>query len=80
MVLNNIERTIFLLPYVSSFLHSNAIIRILEDGEGAALMIAAAEIGQGSETVLLQVATEALEENRLTAETTAQPAQAPLDR
>jgi len=46
--------------YRSSFPHSNAIIRVLEDGEGATLMIAAAEIGQGSETVLLQVATEAL--------------------
>jgi 4-hydroxybenzoyl-CoA reductase subunit alpha len=46
--------------YRSSFPHSNAIIRVLEDGEGATLMIAAAEIGQGSETVLTQVATEAL--------------------
>jgi 4-hydroxybenzoyl-CoA reductase subunit alpha len=46
--------------YRSSFPHSNAIIRVLEDGEGATLMIAAAEIGQGSETVLAQVATEAL--------------------
>ncbi len=46
--------------YRSQFPHSNAILRILEDGEGATLMIAAAEIGQGSETVLTQVATEAL--------------------
>jgi 4-hydroxybenzoyl-CoA reductase subunit alpha len=46
--------------YRSSFPHSNAIIRVLEDGEGATRMIAAAEIGQGAETVLVQVATEAL--------------------
>jgi 4-hydroxybenzoyl-CoA reductase subunit alpha len=46
--------------YRSAFPHSNAIIRVLEDGEGATLMIGAAEIGQGSETVLVQVATEAL--------------------
>ncbi len=46
--------------YRSQFPHSNAIIRVLEDGEGATVMIAAAEIGQGSETVLLQIAAEAL--------------------
>jgi 4-hydroxybenzoyl-CoA reductase subunit alpha len=46
--------------YRSKFPHSNAIIRVLEDGEGATLFIAAAEIGQGSETVLAQVAAEAL--------------------
>ncbi len=46
--------------YRSKFPHANAILRILEDGEGATLMIAAAEIGQGSDTVLTQVATEAL--------------------
>ncbi len=46
--------------YRSKFPHANAILRILEDGEGATLMIAAAEIGQGSDTVLAQVATEAL--------------------
>ncbi len=46
--------------YRSQFPHSNAILRILEDGEGATLMIGAAEIGQGSETILAQVATEAL--------------------
>ncbi len=46
--------------YRSAFPHSNAIIRVLEDGEGATVMIAAAEIGQGSETVLLQIAAEAL--------------------
>jgi len=31
--------------YRSEFPHSNAVIRVLEDGEGATLMIAAAEIG-----------------------------------
>jgi 4-hydroxybenzoyl-CoA reductase subunit alpha len=46
--------------YRSKFPHSNAIIRILEDGEGATLLIAAAEIGQGSETILVQIAAEAL--------------------
>jgi 4-hydroxybenzoyl-CoA reductase alpha subunit len=46
--------------YRSKFPHSNAIIRVLEDGEGATLLIGAAEIGQGSETVLVQVAAEAL--------------------
>ncbi len=46
--------------YRSKFPHSNAVIRVLEDGEGATLMIAAAEIGQGSDTVLLQIASEAL--------------------
>jgi len=46
--------------YRSSFPHSNAILRILEDGEGATLLIGAAEIGQGCETILLQMAAEAL--------------------
>ncbi|MFI5165778.1 MAG: molybdopterin cofactor-binding domain-containing protein [Thermoanaerobaculales bacterium] len=46
--------------YRSAFPHSNAIVRVLEDGEGATVMIAAAEIGQGSETVLLQIAAETL--------------------
>ncbi|MFH1178082.1 MAG: molybdopterin cofactor-binding domain-containing protein [Acidobacteriota bacterium] len=46
--------------YRSQFPHSNAIIRILAAGEGATVMIAAAEIGQGSETILLQVVAEAL--------------------
>jgi 4-hydroxybenzoyl-CoA reductase subunit alpha len=46
--------------YRSSFPHSNAIIRVLEDGEGATLFIAAAEIGQGSETILTQIAAETL--------------------
>ncbi len=46
--------------YRSSFPHSNAILRILEDGEGATLLIAAAEIGQGCETILSQIAAETL--------------------
>ncbi len=46
--------------YRSKFPHSNAIIRVLEDGEGATLFIAAAEIGQGCETILVQIAAEAL--------------------
>ncbi len=46
--------------YRSKFPHSNAIIRVLEDGEGVTLFIGAAEIGQGSDTVLSQVAAEAL--------------------
>jgi 4-hydroxybenzoyl-CoA reductase subunit alpha len=46
--------------YRSEFPHSNAIIRVLEDGEGATLFIAAAEIGQGSETILTQIAAETL--------------------
>ena len=37
--------------YRSDFPHSNAIIRVLEDGTAATLYIAAAEIGQGSDTV-----------------------------
>jgi 4-hydroxybenzoyl-CoA reductase alpha subunit len=46
--------------YRSKFPHANAIIRVLEDGEGVTLFIAAAEIGQGCETVLTQIAAEAL--------------------
>jgi 4-hydroxybenzoyl-CoA reductase subunit alpha len=46
--------------YRSKFPHSNAILRVLEDGEGATLFIGAAEIGQGCETILLQIAAEAL--------------------
>jgi 4-hydroxybenzoyl-CoA reductase subunit alpha len=46
--------------YRSKFPHANAIIRVLEDGEGATLLIAAAEIGQGSETILSQIAAETL--------------------
>ena len=47
--------------YRSKFPHSNAILRVLEDGEGGdRCIIGAAEIGQGCETILLQIAAEAL--------------------
>jgi 4-hydroxybenzoyl-CoA reductase alpha subunit len=46
--------------YRSDFPHSNAMIRVHEDGTGVSLHIAAAEIGQGSDTVLLQIAAEEL--------------------
>jgi 4-hydroxybenzoyl-CoA reductase alpha subunit len=46
--------------YRSDFPHSNALIRVHEDGTGVSLHIAAAEIGQGSDTVLTQMAAEAL--------------------
>lgn len=46
--------------YRSDFPHSNALIRVHEDGTGATLHIAASEIGQGSDTVLIQIAAEEL--------------------
>ena len=46
--------------YRSDFPHSNAVIRVHEDGTGISLHIAAAEIGQGSDTVLVQMAAEEL--------------------
>jgi 4-hydroxybenzoyl-CoA reductase subunit alpha len=46
--------------YRSDFPHSNAVIRVHEDGTGVSLHIAAAEIGQGSDTVLVQIAAEEL--------------------
>lgn len=46
--------------YRSDFPHSNAMIRVHEDGTGVTLHIAAAEIGQGSDTVLVQIAAEEL--------------------
>jgi 4-hydroxybenzoyl-CoA reductase subunit alpha len=46
--------------YRSDFPHSNALIRVHEDGTGVTLHIAAAEIGQGSDTVLVQIAAEEL--------------------
>jgi 4-hydroxybenzoyl-CoA reductase subunit alpha len=46
--------------YRSDFPHSNAVIRVHEDGTGVSLNIAAAEIGQGSDTVLVQMAAEEL--------------------
>jgi 4-hydroxybenzoyl-CoA reductase subunit alpha len=46
--------------YRSDFPHSNAMIRVLEDGRAVTLHIAAAEIGQGCNTVLPQIAAEEL--------------------
>ena len=46
--------------YRSSFPHSNALIRVHEDGSAVSLHIAAADIGQGSDTVLVQMAAEEL--------------------
>ncbi|MBI4676348.1 MAG: molybdopterin-dependent oxidoreductase [Elusimicrobia bacterium] len=46
--------------YRSDFPHSNAVIRVLEDGKAATLFIAAAEIGQGSDTALCQIAADEL--------------------
>ncbi len=44
----------------SPFPHANAIIKISEDGTQAVLFIGAADIGQGSDTVLPMIAAEAL--------------------
>jgi 4-hydroxybenzoyl-CoA reductase alpha subunit len=44
----------------SIFPHANAVIRITEDGMAAIVMIGAAEIGQGSDTILCQIAAETL--------------------
>ena len=44
----------------SIFPHANAVVRVLEDGEAAVLMIGAAEIGQGSDTVLAQMCAQSL--------------------
>ncbi len=44
----------------SIFPHANAIVKISEDGMAAILMIGAAEIGQGSDTVLSQMCAESL--------------------
>jgi 4-hydroxybenzoyl-CoA reductase alpha subunit len=46
--------------YRSQFPHSNAIIKIAEDGSKAVLFIGDADIGQGSDTVLAQAAAEGL--------------------
>ncbi len=46
--------------YRSDFPHSNAMIRVHEDGHAVSLHIATAEIGQGSDTVLVQIAAEEL--------------------
>jgi len=44
----------------SIFPHANAMVKISEDGTAAVLMIGAAEIGQGSDTVLSQMCAEAM--------------------
>ncbi|MEE9295648.1 MAG: molybdopterin cofactor-binding domain-containing protein [Phycisphaerae bacterium] len=44
----------------SIFPHANAVVKISEDGTAAVLMIGAAEIGQGSDTVLVQMCAETL--------------------
>jgi len=44
----------------SIFPHANAVLRVTEDGMAAVLMIGAAEIGQGSDTILCQIAAEAM--------------------
>jgi 4-hydroxybenzoyl-CoA reductase alpha subunit len=46
--------------YRSDFPHSNAMIRVHENGRGVTLHIAAADIGQGSDTVLPMIAAEEL--------------------
>jgi 4-hydroxybenzoyl-CoA reductase alpha subunit len=51
-----------LAPFVkrAEFPHSNAILKISEDGTAAVLLILAAEIGQGALTVLTQMCAETL--------------------
>ncbi|MFH0981240.1 MAG: molybdopterin cofactor-binding domain-containing protein [Planctomycetota bacterium] len=44
----------------SIFPHANAIVKVSEDGMAAVLLIGAAEIGQGSDTVLVQMCAESL--------------------
>ncbi len=46
--------------YRSSFPHSSAIVRLSEDGSGATVLAGAPDIGQGSDTVLCQMAAEEL--------------------
>ncbi len=46
--------------YRSKFPHSNAIIKVQEDGSKAILFTGEADIGQGSDTVLVQAAAEAM--------------------
>ncbi len=46
--------------YRSEFPHSNAVLRVHEDGTAVSLHILASEIGQGSDTVLVQIAAEEL--------------------
>ena len=44
----------------SIFPHANAVVKVTEDGMAAVLMIGAADIGQGSDTVLTQMCAESL--------------------
>ena len=44
----------------SIFPHANAIVKISEDGMAAVLLIGAAEIGQGSDTILVQMCADSL--------------------
>ena len=46
--------------YRSKFPHSNATIKVMEDGSKAILLVGDADIGQGSDTVLAQAAAEAM--------------------
>jgi len=46
--------------YRSKFPHSNAMLKVLEDGSKAVLFTGEADIGQGSDTVLMQTAAEAM--------------------
>ncbi|MGB6335607.1 MAG: molybdopterin cofactor-binding domain-containing protein, partial [Thermoanaerobaculia bacterium] len=46
--------------YRSEFPHSNAIIKVEDDGSKAVLFTGEADIGQGSDTVLGQIAAEAM--------------------
>jgi 4-hydroxybenzoyl-CoA reductase subunit alpha len=46
--------------YRSKFPHSNAMIKVEEDGSKAVLFTGEADIGQGSDTVLAQMAAEAM--------------------
>ncbi|MFQ5751302.1 MAG: molybdopterin cofactor-binding domain-containing protein, partial [bacterium] len=48
------------LIYRSKFPHSNAMIKVEEDGSKAVLFVGDADIGQGSDTVLAQTAAETM--------------------
>ncbi len=59
--------------YRSNFPHSNALIRLSEDGMAASLHIAAAEIGQGCNTILPQIAAEELARKKIEGEEIVSP-------
>jgi 4-hydroxybenzoyl-CoA reductase subunit alpha len=44
----------------SIFPHANSVVKVSEDGMAVVLMIGASEIGQGSDTVLVQMCAEAM--------------------